>query len=77
MERVRDAQHAIRYNVLQARRLFRDEVKNELIPLFNAAVDLIHSTMRSILGAGVVLFTISANLCSQWKEKCHRKGDLQ
>lgn len=71
---IKDAQDTIKYNFIQARRLYRDQVHGELTSLFNSVSDTINSFMRAALGTGYSVFTLSASICSQWKKKCYRKG---
>ena len=73
MSKIRDGNHTVRYNVLVARRLYRGHVRGEGDNIFAALSDVVNSIMRAMLGIGVVVCTISANLCKQLQKKCHRR----
>ena len=65
----RDGNHTVRYFYIKSKRSYRDNVKPHTYELWNAAVDLINATARTVLGFAATLFGLAEEICLKGQKR--------
>lgn len=68
-----DASHEVAVVAVKGyRTLVREDVGADVAALCNSLADAVNALGRTVFGLAAVTFTIAADMCKRWKDKCRR-----